>query len=49
MNDPHHCRCFFITEIDDFKDILLDFNFKDEFQENHGQLYGYVLRVSDKL
>ena len=49
MSDPYHCRCFFIKEIEDFKDILLDFGFKDEFQEDHDQLYGYVLRVSDKL
>ena len=28
MSDPYHCRCFFIKEIEDFKDILLDFGFK---------------------
>ena len=51
MEDPHHCRCFFINNdyVDDFKNFLLDSGFKDEFQEDHGQLYGYVLRVKDQL
>ena len=51
MNDPHHCRCFFINNdhVTDFENFLLDSGFKDEFQENHGQLYGYVLRVEDQL
>ena len=51
MKDPHHCNCYFIhnDDIEDFKETLLDFGFTDEFQEDHGQLYGYVLRVEDKL
>ena len=52
MEDPpHHCRCFFIHGggIEDFKNFLLDFGFKNELQEHHGQLYGYVLRMEDKL
>ncbi len=49
MDDPHHCRCFFVKDTQCFEDILLDFGFQDELQEDHGQLYGYVLRVSDKL
>ena len=51
MSDPHHCKCFFVdkNKIEDFRKILLDFGFYDEFQENHGQLYGYVFRVEDKL
>ncbi len=49
MEDPHHCKCFSIKSIQEFKDILLDLGFKDGFQENHGQVYGYALRVEDKL
>ena len=51
MEDSHHCKCFFIhnDDIENFKDIILSFGFKDEFQEDHGQLYGYVLRVEDQL
>ena len=40
---------FFVKDAQCFEDILLDFGFQDELQEDHGQLYGYVLRVSDKL
>lgn len=49
MEDPHHCKCFSIKNIKDFENIILDYGFKNEFQENHGQVYGYVLRVEDKL
>lgn len=51
MTDPHHCRCFSIhaQNIENFRNALLYFGFKDEFQEDHGQVFGYVLRVSDKL
>ena len=51
MTDPHHCRCFSIRvpHIESFRTILSDFGFKDELQENHGQVFGYVLRVEDKL
>ena len=51
MEDPHHCRCYFVhnDDIKNFENALLDFGFKDEFQEDHGQTYGYVLRVEDDL
>ncbi|MBA4718154.1 MAG: hypothetical protein HRO68_03260 [Nitrosopumilus sp.] len=49
MEDPYHCKCFFIKNIQEFENIILDCGFKDEFQEDHGQVYGYVLRVEDKL
>ena len=51
MEDPHHCKCYFVhnDDIEDFKDFLLDSEFEDELQEDHGQLYGYVLRVEDEL
>lgn len=45
--DPHHCRCYRIHKdyIEDFKNFLLKSGFKDGLQEDHGQLYGYMLRV----
>lgn len=51
MADPHHCRCFSIyaPDIENFRAALLYFGFKDELQEDHGQVFGYVLRVKDKL
>ena len=50
-NDPHHCRCFSINEdnIDKFEELLIDFGFQDTLQEDHGQVYGYALRVEDRL
>ena len=29
--------------------VAISFGFKDELQEDHGQTYGYVLRVEDQL
>ena len=50
-NDPHHCRCYSIRtyDIEDFKRFLLKSGFKDVLQEDHGQLYGYALRVEEAL
>lgn len=49
--DPHHCRCFFIytADIEHFRRYLLNGGFTDGLQESHGQLFGYMLRVEDKL
>lgn len=49
--DPHHCRCYFIntTDIEYFEECLQKFGFTSGLQEHHGQLYGYMLRVKDKL
>lgn len=50
-NDPHHCRCYSIHtyDIEDFRRFLLKSGFKDVLQEDHGQLYGYALRVEEDL
>lgn len=50
-DDPHHCRCYSIHayDIEDFKRFLLKSGFKDVLQEDHGQLYGYALRVEEAL
>jgi len=49
--DPHHCRCFSIDpeNIEEFKNQLEENNFIDEFQEDHGQVFGRILRVEDEL
>lgn len=51
MNDPHHCRCFSIhsKDIEEFRIQLEERGFVDEFQEDHGQVFGRILRVEDKL
>ena len=50
-DDPHHCRCFSIDpeDIEDFKVQLEDLGFYDELEEDHGQEFGRVLRMGDKL
>jgi len=50
-SDPHHCRCFSIKpeDIENFKTQLEDLGFYDEFEEDHGQVFGRVLRLKDKL
>ena len=49
--DQHHCRCFSIDpeDIDEFRLQLEEIGFIDEFQEDHGQVFGRILRVADDL
>ncbi len=51
MQDQHHCRCFSITpeDINEFRLQLEQIGFLDEFQEDHGQVFGRILRVADDL
>jgi len=51
LQDKHHCCCFSIDveDIDEFKKQLEDIGFEDEFQEDHGQVFGRILRVADDL
>ena len=51
IQDQHHCSCFSIKpeDIDDLKNQLEDLGFEDEFQEDHGQVFGLILRVADDL
>lgn len=50
-DDPHHCRCFKILSNDilSFKNQLEPLGFYQEFEEDHGQVFGRVLRVEDQL
>ena len=49
--DQYHCRCFSIDpeNIEEFKNQIEDLGLVDEFQENHGQVFGRILRVEDDL
>ena len=49
--DPHHCRCIWISPQDILllKDQLEQLGFHKEFEENHGQVFGRVLRVKNQL
>jgi len=51
LGDPHHCRCYSIDpqEIEDFRRELTNLGFTYEFQEDHGQVFGLALRVSEYL
>jgi len=51
LADQHHCRCFSIDpqDIEEFKNQLEDLEFYDELEEDHGQVFGRVLRMGDKL
>lgn len=50
-DDQFHCRCFKVNprDIDKIKTQLESLNFYKEFEEDHGQILGLVLRVKDKL
>ena len=51
MQDKHHCRCFSTDpkNITKFRLQLEKIGFVDEFQEDHGQVFGRILRVADDL
>lgn len=51
MQDQYHCRCFSIDpeDIEEFRLQLEEIGFVDEFQEDHGQVFGRILRVADDL
>ena len=51
LGDPHHCKCYSIDpqEIEDFRRELTNLGFTYELQEDHGQVFGLVLRVSEYL
>ena len=51
IQDQHHSRCFSIDpeDIDEFRLQLEEIGFIDEFQEDHGQVFGRILRLADDL
>jgi len=50
QEDPHHCRCFSIDEldIDEFRQALKEIGFKNTFwQDDHDHEFGLVLRIDE--
>lgn len=50
-DDQFHCRCFRVNSQDvvEIKQQLESLKFYKEFEEDHGQILGLVLRVKDDL
>jgi len=51
LDDQFHCRCFKVNpqDVNEIKQQLESLKFYKEFEEDHGQILGLVLRVEDKL